>query len=465
MTSPPVAPGPAALAPVAPALLVRRRTSALTVVTMVVLGLGALAIAVGVLVAGGPVAGFVTTALAALSFPLLIFLCFWLDRYEPEPLRYRVAALGWGGVIAVVVGGGLTGGLAILTGSSEAVTTAVWAPLAEEFAKGAFLLLLLLVRRRQLQGLLDGIIYAVLVGIGFAFTEDVLYYLSALGEGGVPGLTVTFVLRGVISPFAHPLFTAAIGVGIGIAAAARRGPLKILAPLVGYLVAALLHGIWNGSAVYAGGSGFLLAYAVVMLPVLAGLVVLAVWARRHEGRMLASALTDCAHMGWLPLAEVPWVATLTERRRARSHAREVGGRAAVTVLTEYQQALIEMGFLHSRVLRGTARPDYRERMLAIRARADALRPYVVLPGARGAVVGPYPYGVPALPPGSGSAPAEGAQYSPIPGQPPVVYGPQPRWSTSAPPPPAPPPGVGGPPQNSPPATWPPPTWPPPQDGR
>ena len=60
-----------------------------------------------------------------------------------------------------------------------------------------------------------------MVGVGFAFTENILYLASAydgsdnLGPGGVDALTGTFILRCLVSPFAHPLFTACIGVGVG----------------------------------------------------------------------------------------------------------------------------------------------------------------------------------------------------------------------------------------------------------
>ena len=61
-------------------------------------------------------------------------------------------------------------------------------------------------RRSEIHGLLDGIIYGALVGIGFAFVEDIVYYLQSLQAGQ---LGVTFFLRGIMAPFAHPLFTAA----------------------------------------------------------------------------------------------------------------------------------------------------------------------------------------------------------------------------------------------------------------
>src|ERR687890_28066 len=87
--------------PPVPRELLRRRRSPLTWVTMIVLGLGALLIGILIVLSGGPIATLIVTVLAAISFPLLILTLFWLDRYEPEPGRYRLAALGWGGVVAV----------------------------------------------------------------------------------------------------------------------------------------------------------------------------------------------------------------------------------------------------------------------------------------------------------------------------------------------------------------------------
>ena len=88
-------------------------------------------------------------------------------------------------------------------------------------------MLLLWWRRHELDGVLDGIVYAGMVGIGFAFTENILYLAAAydgtdgLGPGGTEALTGTFILRCLVSPFAHPLFTAFIGIGVGLAVTSR----------------------------------------------------------------------------------------------------------------------------------------------------------------------------------------------------------------------------------------------------
>ena len=96
--------------------------------------------------------------------------------------------------------------------------------------------------------LLDGIIYGALVGIGFAFVEDIVYYPTvAAGRAA----RVTFFLRGIMAPFAHR-FSAATGIGIGIAVSAV-ARWRVLAPILGFLAAVVMHGIWNGSTFWGTG--------------------------------------------------------------------------------------------------------------------------------------------------------------------------------------------------------------------
>ena len=180
----------------------------------------------------------------------------------------------------------------------------VVAPLTEEAAKGLFILLLLLYRRAELDGILDGIVYAGMVGIGFAFTENILYLSQAyIGDdshvGGIEGAVSLFVVRGVFSPFAHPFFTAFIGIGLGIAVSSRRKAVRVGAPLLGYALAVCAHALWNASLLIDGGSGAVATYFVLMVPAFLLMVGFAVWARRREGILLAAALTDCARRGFL----------------------------------------------------------------------------------------------------------------------------------------------------------------------
>jgi hypothetical protein len=49
-------------------------------------------------------------------------------------------------------------------------------------------------------------------------------------------------------------------------------------------------------------------------------------------------------------------------------------------MREYQQAVIELGFLHSRYLRGVPPPDYAERGQRYVALISRLRPTIAFPG-------------------------------------------------------------------------------------
>ena len=194
--------------------------------TLVVV-LCALPIALVIGLSGAPDTLLLATFLAALPVGPLVACYLWLDRYEPEPRSLLALGLAWGAFVATAAAlllqglGGFVGTL-----SSDQQLSFV-APLSEEFTKGAFLLLLLWWRRNELDGILDGIVYAGMVGIGFAFTENILYLAAAyngtdgIAPGGAEALTGTFLVRGIASPFAHPLFTAFIGIGVGVAVATR----------------------------------------------------------------------------------------------------------------------------------------------------------------------------------------------------------------------------------------------------
>lgn len=367
-------------------------------VTSLVLGVGALAVAALIVLTRGPEAALVGFGLAALPVPFLAAVFLWLDRYEPEPWRYLVAAFGWGAVMATTLGVLFTALGAELSGTAASLEGVVWAPVTEELSKGLFIVLAVLLRRREIDGVLDGIVYAGMVGIGFAFTENVLYYIvvyagGALQPGAEPGgivaATGLFVLRGVIAPFAHPLFTACVGIGMGLALNSRRRLARVLWPLLGYLVAVGLHAAWNGSAMLGGGAAFFLVYVVVMMPALALVAAVALWVRRREGRVLTMALNDCARRGWLHPAEVPWIASLSHRGTARLYARRMRGPFGARAVKEYQQAVAELGFLHDRVMRGRPPRDIAGRHHQIRSRISWWRPHVVLPPPLPTPPGPY----------------------------------------------------------------------------
>ncbi len=350
-----------------------------TVAVTLALVLGALVMAAVLLLSGEPRAVAVGLVLAVVPVGPLIACYVWLDRYEPEPRRLLVTAFFWGALVATSVALLIQALDQLALGVDEARSAVVVAPLTEEAGKGLFVLLLLYIRRHTLDGVIDGLVYAGLVGVGFAFTENILYYAAAftggedLGPGGLGSATVLFVLRGIFSPFAHPLFTSAIGIAAGIAVTSRSAWVGVLVLPPGYAVAVGLHALWNGSALLGGGEAFVLTYFFAMVPGFLVMVGLAIWARAREGQMLARAMHDLARRGYLPPHELPWLTHLAARRDARRHVARTGGADGRRLVGDYQKQVIALASLHNRVIHGRAPHDFARRGAEMVQRLEGMR--------------------------------------------------------------------------------------------
>lgn len=156
--------------------------------------------------------------LAVLPVPLLVAAFRWLDRVEPGPWRNLVFAFAWGAcaaaLIAIIANSFATRWIATATAdpsSADTLGATVIAPIVEESAKAAAILLVFLFRRRDFTGIVDGVVIAGVTATGFAFTENILYLGTAFGtdqltgDTGIASVTAaTFFVRVVMSPFAHP---------------------------------------------------------------------------------------------------------------------------------------------------------------------------------------------------------------------------------------------------------------------
>lgn len=304
--------------------------------------------------------GLVTgTVLAAIPVIPVVSAYLWLDRYEAEPPSLLFFAFAWGAGLATF--GALvvnTFSIAAIKASGGDVTAGavVVAPLVEESFKGIGVLVVLLVRRKEFDGVIDGLVYAGMVGVGFAFLENVLYLGRALDEAGTGATFVVFLLRCLVSPFAHPLFTGATGVGLGLAVRARNPLVKIGAPVLGWCVAVVLHGLWNLSA-SSGLQGFVAVYVLVQVPIFVIAVSLAVYARRREGRLIGRHLAVYGTTGWLTGREIQMLASLPGRRDARGWAARTGGATARKAMRDFQELGSELAFLRERMERGSAPED------------------------------------------------------------------------------------------------------------
>jgi RsiW-degrading membrane proteinase PrsW (M82 family) len=246
----------------------------------------------------GFTAALVGTLVAFLPAPVYLTIWLWLDRYDPEPAWALASALVWGAGVATLISfvlgmafgtvvGSFTSDAAIIQFMSASIT----APLVEEACKGAAVVLFLLLLRREFDGILDGIVYAGVVALGFATVENVLYYGRSFAEQGGSGLFLTFFFRGVLGPFSHAVFTSMVGIGCGIARETHRSSLRVLAPLGGYLAAVILHFLWNTLASFLTLGGLLLTYVFIWGPLFLIFLGFVIYTGLREAQLIRRMLT------------------------------------------------------------------------------------------------------------------------------------------------------------------------------
>jgi RsiW-degrading membrane proteinase PrsW (M82 family) len=331
--------------------------------------------------------------LAVLPVPLLVAAFRWLDRVEPGPWRNLIFAFAWGAcaaaLIAIVANSFATRWIATATAdpsSADTLGATVIAPIVEESAKAAAILLVFLFRRRDFTGLVDGVVIAGITATGFAFTENILYLGMAFGTdqlsggSGIASVTAaTFFVRVIMSPFAHPLFTVLTGIGFGIAALSgdRQHVRRVLLPLTGLLLAMAMHAFWNGSSTL-GEWGFFAVYGAFMVPAFAVLTWLVVWTRQRELGTVREELPAYAAAGWLTPAEPYALGSMRARRLARDHARRYLGKPAAREVAQYEAYATSLAFLRHRGRLGRAGGDFvvreRELLNELWRRKDIARP-------------------------------------------------------------------------------------------
>ncbi|WP_314243485.1 PrsW family glutamic-type intramembrane protease [Streptomyces kutzneri] len=308
---------------------------------------------------------FVGLGLALLPVAPLMAAFRWLGRAAPVPWSQLLFCFGWGActaaLIAILANNFATEWIAAATTDASAADhlgSVAIAPVVEESAKAAALLLVFVFRRRHFTGPADGFVVAGFTATGFAFTENILYLGNAFVEdladrsSALESVTAaTFFVRIVLSPFAHPLFTVLTGLGFGVAAVSARRSRRICPPLLGLALAMGMHALWNGSSQF-GEHGFYVVYSCVMVPVFGLLVWLAVRIRRNRLRAVEGELALYAAAGWLGPAEVPALASMPARSLARSLARRSGGRAAGRTVARYEADAAALALLRNRARRG-----------------------------------------------------------------------------------------------------------------
>lgn len=306
------------------------------------------------LTAVNPVGTGIGFVLSSVAMTVVVLAYVWLDRWEPEPPRLLILAFVWGASIAILLSVVLElyiDSLVVPSGSDSPswISVAIGAPVLEEAAKGTFLLLMMTgVRRNELNSLTDCLVYAGMVGAGFAWLEDILY----ISGGDSPGDSLlTAGIRLIMGPFAHSLFTTFTGIGIYFAMHKRTAVARFVCIALGYLGAVLMHGLWNGSSLL-GVETYFGVYLLWMVPIFVLAIVLGVQSRRREQRIVAAKLPGMISAGLVTQNEATWLGSLATRKRALVEADRSGGRPARKAVRDFAAQVVELAFVRDRIDRG-----------------------------------------------------------------------------------------------------------------
>ena len=334
------------------------RISAIRLVLAIFAGLVALFLGLLVLlligIETGPIALLLGLLAATIPVPIYVALVLWIDRYEAEPLWMLATAFFWGALIATffafLLNTSSAGIVSLLANAkaAEAFAAVISAPIVEESGKALILFIFFFWKKDEFDGVIDGIVYASLAALGFAMTENILYYGRAFGGGSLP---VTFVIRGFFAPFSHPLFTSMTGIGLGLARQSTNTAVKILAPIAGLMMAIFMHSLWNGSAVLSGLL-FVLIYLVVMIPAFIIMLVVIGFALRREGQVVREHLVIDLNRGFLTPEEYKELGSIMGRMGSSYNAFSRSGMKGWRARRRFNQLASELAFHRNRVARG-----------------------------------------------------------------------------------------------------------------
>jgi protease PrsW len=315
---------------------VRRLSASLATVWLLPVAL-LLLISAGTSVGTMPLA--VASLLALVPVPVYLICVLALDRFEREPPHLLLFAFVWGATGAIVIALSMYG-FARSVGAPDFFLAYLSAPIFEEGAKALVVLVIYARKRTEFDGIVDGIVYAAMAGLGFATMENILYYSDAYLQG-YETLHATWIVRGLFSPFAHPFFTSATGIGLGIARYARNATARVAAPAAGFLISIWLHAAWNASA----PSYFAAVYLLFMVPAFLLVLVIVLASLVREGRVVREFLSCDVARGALTPADLHRLGTLRGRWLSNCGAFFRGGFRSWRRRREAQQAAADLAFL------------------------------------------------------------------------------------------------------------------------
>ena len=326
----------------------------------VVAGAGAALMLVGVLgflQASGPIVTVFLAILCIVPLAIVVSVLLFIDRFEPEPLGMKLAALAWGGGVSIFFG--IMGNEYVQYSVTEQTgdevqgiifSVVVGAPVVEELLKGLGVLVIVWARRTHISSAIDGLVYAGFAACGFLVVEDFTYFVRAVLTDG--DLGQMFFQRVVMGVFGHVMYTSCMGWATGWAVTrARSTAAGCGAVALGWFTGMLLHATWNGTAVLSGGDDELFDtfYIFIHVPLFLLWFLFIALAMKRERRDAAAGLMPYVAQGWIVPSEIQMVCDPRSRRAALAWASN-GGPLAKKAMKQFMYALATLG-LHQVVMK------------------------------------------------------------------------------------------------------------------
>lgn len=143
---------------------------------------------------------------------------FWRkDFLEPEPFKMIFLSFLAGSISAILLSIHRQWILEFFDSWESIISITIFLSVGEEFLKVLALLLCGKILRLRFTQVIDGAVYGVLLGLGFAFIENIIYFNALYSGEMTQEFIIVFIFRSIASMVVHALSTGIFGLFWGYA--------------------------------------------------------------------------------------------------------------------------------------------------------------------------------------------------------------------------------------------------------
>lgn len=269
----------------------------------------------------------IVTSFIAAIIPMLIYLYFiWkMDKYEPEPIKFVLIHFLWGSFGAVILGATGSAFLSVFSNlffhftpnllETTALSSVLFAPISEEFAKGLFIIFSS--RSKYFDNSTDGIVYGAAIGLGFGMTENFLYF--TIYNENISSWVYLIIIRTLFSAVMHAVSTGIFGSFMGIAKYLNS---FIRLPLISFamIISILIHSFWNFSV--SSSDTYLFGFLTMIFLISIFIQTLKYSARRDK-KIIQEEIKDEIQNNFIPRRVIEFIDHSTERNNENPISKKI----------------------------------------------------------------------------------------------------------------------------------------------